>query len=140
MYAEKALPYCTQIGHQLTTVTVFFYVSMNGVVSYRRPDRLAARLLKMSQQHQNTRLVTQLDPASSALVLIGCLLGEWHVNTHSCMQVLALVPRICHMTVVFPGVQLAEKDAFDDEKDAASVAYNAAVKGAAKVSSCQQCS
>jgi hypothetical protein len=29
--------------------------------------------------------------------------------------------------------QLAEEDAFDNEKDAASVAYNAAVKGAAKV-------
>jgi hypothetical protein len=31
-------------------------------------------------------------------------------------------------------LQLAEEDAFDSEKDAASVAYNAAVKGAAKVS------
>jgi hypothetical protein len=30
-------------------------------------------------------------------------------------------------------LQLAEEDAFDSEKDAASVAYNAAVKGAAKV-------
>jgi hypothetical protein len=30
-------------------------------------------------------------------------------------------------------IQLAEEDAFDSEKDAASVAYNAAVKGAAKV-------
>ncbi len=30
-------------------------------------------------------------------------------------------------------MQLAEEDGFDSEKDAASVAYNAAVKGAAKV-------
>jgi len=40
------------------------------------------------------------------------------------------------LAVVFHRMQLAEKDGFDDEKDAASVAYNAAVKGAAKVGSC----
>jgi hypothetical protein len=37
------------------------------------------------------------------------------------------------IVVIFFALQLAEEDAFDSEKDAASVAYNAAVKGAAKV-------
>lgn len=39
----------------------------------------------------------------------------------------------CMIVVIFFALQLAEEDAFDSEKDAASVAYNAAVKGAAKV-------
>lgn len=39
----------------------------------------------------------------------------------------------CFATAYVLRPQLAEEDAFDSEKDAASVAYNAAVKGAAKV-------
>ena len=53
-----------------------------------------------------------------------------HARLACCRRVRAprLLPVVC-----FVGAQLAEEDAFDSEKDAASVAYNAAVKGAAKV-------
>lgn len=66
-----------------------------------------------------------MDTTHLACTLVGSSTGAWLPvarEAHSAGCVLCLLV-----------LQLAEEDAFDSEKDAASVAYNAAVKGAAKV-------